>query len=776
MQDDGGARHTGQGRRTARKATAKLAFLAVAGAVVVQAQAALAASYTFSAVKVVGTQAVAPGTVVRDAAIPKGTPVSDAELNQAYQRIANTGLFQTVTLTPQGATLVIQVKEYPTINVINFEGNERLKSADLAKIIKSQSRHVYSAAQAEADAQTITEAYRQGKRYDVIVTPQIIPRTQNRVDLVFKIDEGYTVEVQRISFIGNHDFSDYRLRQVLSTQQSGLLHFLFRNNTYDPNRVANDKKQLTDFYKARGYVDFRILDVSAQLDRQRNAFFLTFTVSEGQRYSFGKTSVTTALPGMNLKPFESRVNISSGHDYSATAVDAAVTRMENEAVREGLNFIQVTPKITRNDRNQTVDVNFVVDRGPKVFIQRIDVQGNTTTQDAVIRRQFNASEGDPLNPRALKAAEARIKALGFFKSVQVTTKPGSAPDEAIVDVNVVEQPTGTLSLGGTYGVNQGFGVAINFSESNFLGTGDQVSASINTTGTNRNSTISFTNPALYGRNVALSFTGQYTTLQHSYANYDLTNIGLSPSITFPIGQLSRLELRYTIARKSLSNVDSTVSAIIAAERKSSTSSAIGYTYSYNSNQDGLSPDTFYRFQFGQDLAGFGGSSRYVATTALVSAETKVARQAVTLRATLEGGVMSMLNGQDNSVADRYFLNGKIIGFSPNGIGPRDLTATGQDPLGGNYYTAARIEAEFPLGLPQNYGLRGGVFFDMGSVWGLKNTYGVNVDDRFHLRSTIGVSVFWDTAIGPLRFDFSRPVKKMAYDKVQNFNFSIATRF
>lgn len=777
MQDDGGARNTGQGRRTARGGTASLAIsLAMAGSVVLQAQAARAATYTFTNVKVVGTQAVAPATVVRDAAIPRGTPVSDSDLNQAYQRIANTGLFQTVTLTPQGATLVIEVKEYPTVNVINFEGNQRIKGEDLAKIIKSKSRYVYSAAQAEADAQTITEAYRQSKRYDVIVTPQIIPRSQNRVDLVFKIDEGYTVEVQRISFIGNHDFSDYRLRQVLSTQQAGLLHFLFRNNTYDPNRIAEDKKQLTDFYKARGYLDFRVLDVSAQLDRQRNAFFMTFTISEGQKYSFGKTSVTTTLPGMNLKPLEARVDISAGRDYSATAVDAAVTRMENEAVREGLNFIRVTPKITRNDRNQTVDVDFAVDRGPKIFIQRIDIQGNSTTQDAVIRRQFDAAEGDPLNPRALKAAEARIKALGFFKSVQVTTKPGTAPDQAIVDVNVVEQPTGTLSLGGTYSVNDGFGVAISFSEGNFLGTGDHVSASINTTGTNRNSTISFTNPALYGRNVALSFNAQYTTIKHSYANYDLTNIGLSPAITFPVGRLSRLELRYSLARKAVTNIDTTASTIIKSERKTSTPSALGYTYSFNSNQDGLSPDTFYRLQFGQDLAGFGGSTRYVSTTALASAETKLARQAVTLRATVEGGVMTPLGGQDNSVADRYFLNDKIIGFSPNGVGPRDLTVPGQDALGGNYYAAARFEAAFPLGLPANYGISGGVFFNMGSVWGLKNTYGVNVDDSFHLRSAIGFTIYWDTAIGPLRFDFSRPVQKMSYDRVQNFNFSIATRF
>lgn len=782
MQDEGGARAGARGRGVDRMMASNilkiLAILAVSMLWVLQAPAARAADYSFSRIKVEGLQRIDASSVKTYAAIPLNKTISDADLNAAYQRISDSGLFQTVTLTPEGSTLVIAVKEFPTINVINFEGNKRIKSDQLAKIIKSQSRRVYSPAQAEADAAAITEAYRQTKRFAAEVTPQIIPRSQNRVDLVFKIDEGQTVEVQRLTIIGNHAFSTHRLRQVLSTKQAGLLHFLFTNNTFSENRLEQDRKALTEFYHSRGYIDFRILNASAQLDRQRNGFFLTFMIQEGQKYHFEKATASTALKGIDLKAFQSQIRISKGETYSPNAIDATALRMQNLAARQGLNFIRITPKITRDDRNLAVNVDFVIDRGPKMFIQRIDIEGNSTTLDRVIRQQFHQSEGDPLNPRELKAAENRIKALGYFKSVQVTTKQGSAPDEAIVNVNVVEQPTGSLSIGGTYGVSTGFGVALSFNEANFLGRGQHVGVSINTTSSDRNSSISFDEPALFGRNLDLGINGGYVTATHSYTTYDTRILSFSPSLTFPISARGRLQLRYDAERRVLHNIDSDTSAIIQSESKAGTVSAFGYTYSYDSNRDGLNPKSVFRFKLSQDLAGFGGTEKYIASSALVSAETKVAHEAVTLKAELEGGVLSMLRGQDSNVLDRYFLNNKIIGFEPNGLGPRDTTAGGNNALGGNFYAVARFEARFPVGLPDDYGVSGGVFVDTGSVWGLKNTAGTGgtVDDSFHLRSTVGLSVFWSTPIGPLRFDFSRAIKKMPYDKTQNFDLTLATQF
>lgn len=766
----------GIGREVARLLLRAFAVLAIALAAFGAAPAAQAASYTFTAVQVDGLQRIESGTVLTYAAIPKGKPITDGDLNDAYQRIVNSGLFESVGMQPSGSRLVIKVKEFPTINVINFEGNKRLKSEDLAKLIKSQSRRVYSPSVAEADAAAITEAYRQTKRYAAIVTAKIIPRSENRVDLVFDIQEGGTVEVQRLSFIGNRTFSDHRLREVLATKQAGLLHQFFADNTFVPDRLAQDEQQLTDFYQSRGFIDFRILDANAQIDRERKGFFLTFMIQEGQPYSFARTYATTELKDIDLKDFQAQIRIRPGVTYSPTIIDNTVTRMQNEAIRRGLNFIRVTPKIIRDDKNLALDVNFVVDRGPKVFIERIDIEGNATTQDRVIRRQFHAVEGDPFNPREIKAASDRIKALGYFKDVQVNTQQGDTPDQAIVNVTVQEQPTGTLALGGTYGVNTGFGIALSFSEANFLGRGQSVSADINTTSTDRASSFSFIEPALFGRDLAFKLNGGYTTTTHSYATFDTRLVSFSPAIEFPVSARGRLELRYSIGRNMLKNFDADTSTIISSEGSGRTSSALGYTYNFDSNRDGLSPKSSLQFRFGQDFAGVGGSAKYIATTAMASAQTKIAHESVTLRAQLEGGVIGLLGGQDNTVADRYFLNGKIIGFKTNGLGPRDTTTAANNALGGNMYAVARLEAVFPLGLPEDYGMNGGVFVNAGSVWGLKNTYGVGVDDGFHLRAAVGFSLFWTTPIGPLRFDFSRAIKKMPYDQVQNFNLSIATKF
>jgi outer membrane protein insertion porin family len=753
-------------------------FLAFAIASAVSFGTAQAADYTFNTVQVVGLEHIEQGTVLSYAGIAKGKTLSDADLNDAYQRINASGLFQSVVLEPVGHKLVIKVKEFPLVDVINFEGNKMIKSADLAKIIKSQSRRVYSPSQAEADAAAITEAYRTTKRYGVIVTPKIIPRPNNRVDLAFDIKEGRATYVDRLSFIGNHDFSQRRLRQVMATKQVGLFAGLISGNSYRADRLDQDKQALSDFYQSRGYIDFRILDATSQLQRNRKGFFLTFSIHEGQPYTIASTSVTTDLKDINAQDFTRFVKISHGQTYSPTAIENAVTRIENEAARRGLNFIRAVPKVTRDDHNLSVSVDFQIERGPKVFVERIDIQGNATTQDRVIRRQFRTAEGDPLNPREIKAASDRIKALGYFKDAQVTTKQGDAPDQAIVNVNVTEQPTGSLSFGGTYGINTGFGLLVSYGEQNFLGRGQTLNANINTTKANASSDFTFIEPALLGRDLRFSLSGQYTISTHSYANYDTRIASLSPGLEFPVSTLGRLGINYRIADAKMSNVDSTASAIIKREAGSRTASSVGYSYSWDLNRDGLSPVTDLRFVFSQDFAGLGGQSKYIKTVAQVTAETKVLREEVTLRGQLEGGALSMLGGQSSTATDRYFLNGKMIGFNPNGLGPRDLTAVGQDALGGTMYAVAKLESEFPLGFPAEYGINGGVFLNAGSVWGLSDTAGTAgaVDDKFHLRATTGVSIFWNTVIGPLRFDFAKPLIKESYDRPMFFNFTIASKF
>ncbi len=360
----------------------------------------------------------------------------------------------------------------------------------------------------------------------------------------------------------------------------------------------------------------------------------------------------------------------------------------------------------------------------------------------------------------------------------MTTRPGSAPDKVIVDVRVVEQPTGSLSLGGSYGVSAGFGAVISFSEDNFLGRGQSIGVDLNTTRSDANASFRFSEPALLGRDLKFSLGAGLTTSTHSYANYDTRKLFFNPGIEFPIAPRARLGLNYRLARDKLRNVDAGASAILHREAGSRVASSLGYSYSFNSNADGLSPDRFVTLRFGQDIAGLGGQAKYIKTTGEVAYETKLLRQSLTVRAEFAAGALTMLQGQSSTVTERFSLNGRMIGFRPNGAGPRDLTASVTDGLGGNYFAVARVETRFPLGLPQEYGINGGLFMDVGSVWGLNDKQGTAgpVDDRFHPRVTAGFSVFWKTPVGPLRFNFSRALVKQPYDRPQAFDFTISTRF
>lgn len=736
---------------------------------------AYAQSFSFSNVEIQGNERVDAATILSYAGIRRGEEVSAAQLNDAYQRIMNSNLFEKVELVPQGSTLVVKVVEYPIVNVISIEGNKRLKDEKLSELIKSQPRRIYSPSQAEADAAAIAEAYRVAGRLAASVTPKIIRRNDNRVDLVFEITEGKVVENERISFVGNKDFSDRRLRQILQTKQAGFLRNLIQRDTYVPERLDIDKKLLTDFYLSRGYIDFQVLDASAEVSRERDATFVTFTVREGLSYDIGKVSTVSEVEGLDAAEFEAVQKIKPGQTYSPLLIDNNITRMETLALKKGLNFIRIEPRLTKNQRGQVVDVEFAIMRGEKIFVERIDIEGNTTTLDQVVRRQFRTVEGDPFNPREIRQSAERIRALGFFSDAKVSTDQGSDPDQVVVNVDVEEQPTGSLSFGMSYSVSSGVGFNIGFSETNFLGRGQALSLNISTASKNQNSSFSFTEPALLGRDLKFNISGYYKTSNSDYSYYDTRNIGFKTGIGFPLGEQSSLDLRVGVAEDRMYNYTGDSVILLAEEAQDAlTTFSLGYSYEYDNRITGLNPKGGVLLRFGQDFVG--GDSKYVETTALAMAETKVMNEEVTLRAIFEGGAITPTGGTVTRVTDRFFGNGKIRGFEPNGIGPRDLTATNDDALGGNMFAVARFEADFPLGLPEEYGITGGAFMDVGSVWSLDNTNGGAVDDSFIPRATVGVSIFWTTPIGPLRFNFSHAVKKEDYDKEQTFDLTISTKF
>ncbi|TDL83556.1 outer membrane protein assembly factor BamA [Palleronia sediminis] len=751
-----------------------------AAAAVIVPSVSLAQSYQISRIAIEGNQRVSAATILSYLALRQGSAVSAGELNAAYQRVQNSGLFETVALDPQGGTLVVRVQEYPIVGQISIEGNRRLDDAALNELISSVPRRVYNPALVEQDARAIADSYEERGRLAAVVNPRIIRRDNNVVDVVFEVAEGAVTEVERISFVGNRSFSDSRLRRVLQSKQAGLLRQIIQSDTYIADRITLDRQLLTDFYQTRGFVDFRILNVSNEFSRDRNAFFTQFNLQEGQSYDFGRVTVSSDVPRLDVTDYRALARIRPGSTYSPREIDNAITRLERLATRRGLNFVRATPEITRDERNLLLNVDFRLERGPRIFVERIDIEGNQTTLDRVIRRQFDTVEGDPFNPREIRAAAERIRALGYFEDASVEAREGSAPDQVVVDVDVIEQPTGSLNFGGTYSTDSGVGVNIGYREDNFLGRGQQLAAQVNTASGSETVRLSFAEPAFLGRDLTFRFDAFYETTDFDEAAYNTRVVGFSPSISFPVSLNGRVALRYRLSEDTIFDVDRKSSPILKREEGGQFTSSVGYSYTYDTRIDGLDPNSGIKFSFGQDFAGLGGDTEYIKTTAELTGQKLVWNEEIALRGTLEGGAIHALGGDATRVTDRFFLNSRQLrGFEPLGVGPRDLIAPNEDALGGNYYVASRIEAEFPLGLPEEYGMTGGVFFDAGSVWGLDDTRGrkgQEVDDGFALRSAIGVSLFWDTPLGPLRFNFAEGIASEDYDRERSFNVTISTAF
>lgn len=742
----------------------------------------MAQQYQFNTVVIDGNERIGDSAILRQAGIGRGQAVSGGQLNDAYQNLQNSGLFESVSIEPQGGTLVITVVELPTLNRVSFEGNRRIKDEMLAELIGSTERRVFNPSQAEQDAAAIAEAYSNEGRLSARVQPRIIRRDQNRVDLVFEIFEGDNVEIERLSFVGNRVYSDSRLRRVLGTKQAGLFRRLVKRDTYVEGRVEADKQMLRDFYLSRGYVDMRTEAVNAELTEERDGVFVAYNITEGQQFRFGAVSLESEVPGLNAAAYRDLLKIRPGVIYSPTLIETDVARIERQAIRDGVDFLRVEPVIDRNDRDLSLNVTYKLTRGERVFVERIDIEGNTTTLDRVIRREFDSVEGDPFNPREIRQSAERIRALQYFETAEVNARQGSSPEQVVIDVDVEEKPTGSLNFGGSFSNNDGFGVAVSFQEDNFLGRGQRLSLSISTAEDATRYGVTFVEPRFLGRDLAFGLKLDYAETNSSYTSYDTERLVFQPSLTFPVSENGRLTTRYTFEGiEMLERDDEDNSATIANEIDAGAlfSSSVGYTYTYDTRRTGLDPTQGVLFEFGQDFAGLGGDNEFIKTTAKVTGEKLIFNEDVTLRATLEGGALSWGSGTNRSV-DRFILGPSIMrGFEPGGIGPRDQSNGVDDALGGNFFAVARFEAEFPLGLPEEYGITGGVFYDVGNLWDLSDvdtSGGTIVGESGSFRHVIGLSLFWDTPLGPLQFNVSDALKKESFDKEQSFEVTLRTTF
>lgn len=758
-----------RGRIQAGVIVAALSGAAVFGDMVLPSWAQ---DYSFGSITIEGNANVDAATILKFAGLVQGSTISAAALNDAYQRITDSGLFESVALVPNGNSLLIRVVELPIINVIDFEGNKRVKDEELTALIASKERRVYSAATAEADASAIADLYTERGRLAASVDPKLIRRDNGRVDLVFEITEGKVVENESIAFVGNRAFSDSRLRRILQTKQAGFFRQLIKADTFNADRLELDKQVVRDFYLSRGYIDVQVGDAVGELSRDRAATFVTYNVTEGQMYRIGDVALVSEIDDLDIADFSKELRLEKDATYSPSKIEINIARLEAVAQRKGLNFVQIEPRIKRDPQTQTLDVEFVVKRGTRIFVERIDIEGNTTTLDAVVRRQFRTSEGDPFNPREVRQAAERIRALGFFEQANIDAAPGTSADQVVLNVDVVEAPTGSISFGLTFATSSGAGGNLGYSETNFLGRGQGLNLTLQAGTDTQDFSFGFVEPAFLGRDLKLKLNSSYQSTTAASATYNTSSMSFSPALEFPVGAQSRLELRYRLASDEVVASGTSPDLIDdEAARGAEVTSSVGYTFSYDSRKTGLNPLGGILLRFSQDFAGLGGDVNYISTTGLAVVERKIFQEEVTLRAIFEGGAIASAGGYTTRVTDRFFGAGKIRGFERNGIGPRQ----DGDALGGNMFTSIRFEADFPLGLPQEYGITGGAFYDIGSVWGLDDATGADGAD-YATRQSVGLSMFWDTPVGPLRLNFSRTLAKESFDLERNFELTISSKF
>ena len=757
------------------------------------AGAAGAQTYRFGSVSVEGNQLIDDATIINFARIARNRSMSGAELNAAYERVAGTGFFRTVDFVPQGKRLVITVSEYPLIGRISIEGNRRLDDDALTPRLQSRAGGVYSPSVAESDANALAEAYADAGRLSARITPRIIERNNGRVDLVFEVVEGGVVEIDRISFVGNRSFSERRLRNAISANQAGRLSTLFRSDNYSEERVARDRQLLQDFYLSRGFLDAQVLSGVTELSRERDGASVTFTIREGQQYRVGRTSVVSEIAGIDAAPYQAALNDNAGDLFTPTLLEAMIQQVERVGYQAGERFVRADPRLVRNEREGTIDVEFALVRGDRVFIERIDVQGNTTTQDQVIRRQFRVAEGDPLNPRELREAATRIRETGFFSDVQVNPVQGSSPQQAVVDVQVQETTTGSLGFGLSYGADAGIGANITYNESNFLGRGQAVNVSLSTVSDAEALSFSITDPAFLGRDLSFGLAvGLSRTDSNDRARFSTDLLQFSPSLTFPVSEYGRLTVRYSLSRHDITVPDANVTPLrldAAGVTGGAVTSSVGFTFAHDTRTNGPDPDGGFVFRFGGDVAGLGGDRRWARATMLAGYERRVLNGDVTLSAEFEAGAVVHSSGASR-VNERFVLTSdQFRGFEAYGLGPVGYgnAVANRNGLGGNFFAVARLEAQFPLGLPSEYNMRGGFFMDVGSVWGVDNVAAADlcaggvpaancvIDDN-SLRAVAGLSLIWGSPMGPLRLNFTTPLRAEAYDRTRRFDLTIATRF
>ncbi|MCG8594267.1 MAG: outer membrane protein assembly factor BamA [Kiloniellales bacterium] len=761
----------------ARFAAFGLAFLLIAagllaGPVSVVAQSIFAGG-TIEEIRIEGSQRIEPASVRSYMGVNPGDSFDAVKLDRGLKALFDTGLFADVTFRREGNTLVVSIVENPIINRLAFEGNRRIDDATLEAEAELRPRIVYTRTKVQNDVKRILDLYRRNGRFAAVVEPKVIQLEQNRVDLVFEIDEGPTTGIKSINFIGNREFSDSSLRGEIVTQESAFWRIFSATDTYDPDRLSFDRELLRRFYLREGYADFRVVSAIAELTPDREGFILTFTVEEGARYTFGKIDVITSLRNLDPNVLRSQVVTEEGETYNADEIEESITVLTEAVGDLGYAFVDIRPRVDKDTENRIINLTYDIQEGPKVFVERIEIEGNERTLDEVIRREFRLVEGDAFNATKLRRSRRRVQDLGFFRTVTVDTEEGSQDDRSVVRVAVEEQPTGDLTFGAGFSTTVGPVGNVAVRERNLLGRGQDLRLSLTVSGDRSEIDLSFTEPYFLDKDLSAGFDAFRVQQDQDESSFEETVTGGGLRAGYNLFEDVRQVWRYTGKYQQIDDVDNDASLLVQDQEGDRVVSSVSQELIWNQLDSRLNPTEGYAISLTTEIAGLGGDAFFSKNNIKAAYYIPIFDDFI-FSVTGIGGYMIGL-GQDTQVSDRFFIGGPTFrGFEFAGIGPRDRDT--DDALGGKYYYVGTAEASFPLGLPEEFQIKGRLFAEAGALWDLDNNTDAEIDDSSDPRLTVGAGISWNSPLGPFVVDFGFPLIKEDFDKEEIFRFSVGTRF
>ncbi len=733
------------------------------------------AAETLREIRINGAQRIEPATILSYLNIQTGQPLTDDVTNEGLKNLFATGLFADVKMRQQGGVLLVDVVENPIINEIAFEGNDRIEDKELMAEISLRPRQVYTKTKVQNDLARIYQLYQRGGRFAVAVEPKIIELDQNRVNLVYDITEGDVTAIKGIKFVGNKAFDDDQLRAELSTKEERWYRFFATDDRYDEDRVKFDEELLRRFYLKNGYADFRVTTTNAELSEDKESFYLTFTIEEGPRYKIGGIGIDSNLRGFDASPLKDDVTFLPGEWYDADDVQASVDKMSKRLGDAQYAFVDIDPKIERNTTDNSVTITFDIAESPRVFVERIDIHGNVRTIDKVIRREMLLVEGDPFSRSKLSKSEQRLRDMNYFEKVNVKTVQGSAPDKTVIDIEVVEQSTGELSIGAGFSTQDGPLADLRIRERNLLGKGQDLTFATTLAGKRTEFDASFTEPYFLDRDLSAGVDAFHITRDlQDESSYDQRRTGAAVRMGYPLSETWRQSWKYRFEENEIRDVDSDASRFIRDQEGKRSTSAVSQRLTYEDRDSTLFPTEGMNAWLDLEGAGIGGDANYVSGDIGAAYYIPFFEKKVVLNFLGETGAITGINDEDVKINERYMLGGNNLrGFEKGGIGPRDTLT--DDALGGNVYYRGTAELSFPIGLPEDMGVAGHAFTDFGSLWDIDET-GPEVVDENSIRAAAGLGISWRSPMGPVRVDFAFPYIKEDFDQEENFRFSFGTRF